>query len=58
MFHSMRVRKIVRLRNALLEDEYQRIRRTAHIKSSHLAIENLNSLEDRKEYLAKDNSEC
>lgn len=58
MFHSMRVRQIVRLHNAQLEHEYQRIRDMAHVKSNSLVIENLNSTKDLDDYLARDNNEC
>ncbi|XP_012228667.1 dnaJ homolog subfamily C member 4-like [Linepithema humile] len=57
MFHSMRVRNIVRLHDAQLEQEYQRIRGVARTKSNSLVIENLNSIKDLNDYLARDNSE-
>lgn len=57
MFHSMRVRQMVRLHNAQLEHEYQRIRDVARIKShSRLTIENLNSMKDLEDLLAGNDS--
>lgn len=61
MFHSMRVREIVRLRSVQFEREYQQIRDRAHLRNSNesnnrLIIENLNSLKDLDEYVAGENS--
>lgn len=59
MFYSMKVRKIVILRNAQIEYEYQQIRDSALIKNSnHSALKDINSIEDLDEYLTKNNSEC
>jgi len=58
MLYSMKVRKIVALRHARIEYEYQQIRKAAHIRSNNRnAIKDLNSLEDLSKYLATDSSE-
>lgn len=56
MLYSMRVRKIVALRHARIEYEYQQIRNAARIKTNNL--KNLNSVEDLNKYLTEDSNEC
>ncbi|XP_018402177.1 PREDICTED: dnaJ homolog subfamily C member 4-like [Cyphomyrmex costatus] len=59
IFYSIKVRKIVALRNALIEHKYQQIRESVHIKADKFSIKDLNSEEDFKEYLTEDSSsEC
>ncbi|XP_011875952.1 PREDICTED: dnaJ-like protein 60 [Vollenhovia emeryi] len=58
MMYSINVRKTALLRNARIENEYQQIRDSAHIKTSQFAIRDLNSLENLNEYLTQKNSKC
>lgn len=58
MFYSMKVRKIVTLRHARIQNEYQQTLDAARIKTNKFAIKDLNSVEDLNEYLTKDSSEC
>ncbi|KAL6439484.1 hypothetical protein ACFW04_003951 [Cataglyphis niger] len=58
MVYSIRMKKIVSLRNNQLENEYQRTRNVALSKSndSQYIIENINSAKDLDEYLDNKNS--
>jgi len=58
MLYSMKVRKIVTLRHARIENDYQQVRDAAPIKTNNFAVKDLNSVEDLDEYLTKDSSEC
>ncbi|TGZ38114.1 DnaJ-like protein 60 [Temnothorax longispinosus] len=58
MFYTIKVRKIVTLRNARIENEYQQIRNSAHTRTNQFVIKNINSAEDLNEYLTKDGNEC
>lgn len=53
------MRKIVALRNARIEYEYQQIRNSARIRNNEqFSIKDLNSIEDLDKYLTKDRTEC
>lgn len=58
MVYSIRMKKIVSLRNNQLENEYQQARNVARSKSndSRYIIENINSAKDLNEYLDNKNS--
>ncbi|XP_071562022.1 dnaJ homolog subfamily C member 4 [Temnothorax nylanderi] len=58
MLYTIKVRKIVTLRNARIENEYQQIRNSAHTRTNQFVIKNINSAEDLNEYLTKDSNEC
>lgn len=58
MVYSIRMKKIVNLRNNELENEYQQTRNVAYNKSndSQYVIENINSAKDLNEFLDKDSN--